>query len=252
MSSTAAEWDWCGSLTPAAIAASAPPVADLCLNAEVHRVGSRRGYAELVTAHRDFLHPLPEGDATAGPVALRRRDRIQESAGGRYWSAVGRRQARSLRLRRVGDHRDPGGDLLGLRGPRGDPVPAEVQRAYDLGATWAGTYDQPLPHLDAAVTFAPAGCGDQRPQSTGSRRNGGDQRHPPRPDPAVRLRRPVVGAQSAVGGQRDARGRADFLSVVGPAGVQTQFEVLPLDDAPGGPRGGSSPVTSGAFVLVCD
>ena len=35
---------------------------------------------------------------------------------------------------------------------------AEVQRARDLGAEWAGTYDQELPHrLDAAITFAPSG-----------------------------------------------------------------------------------------------
>ena len=35
---------------------------------------------------------------------------------------------------------------------------AERERAIDLGATWAGGYDDPPPvALDAAVTFAPAG-----------------------------------------------------------------------------------------------
>lgn len=37
--------------------------------------------------------------------------------------------------------------------------PADQQRARDLGATWAGRYEEPPPvPLDAAITFAPAGA----------------------------------------------------------------------------------------------
>ncbi|HPE14160.1 MAG TPA: alcohol dehydrogenase catalytic domain-containing protein, partial [Actinomycetota bacterium] len=38
---------------------------NLCLNAKFTGWDRDGGYAELVTAHRDFVHPLPEGDATA-------------------------------------------------------------------------------------------------------------------------------------------------------------------------------------------
>lgn len=115
------------------------------------------GFAELVTARADFVTRLPDGfDAIAGAPLL---------CGG----AIG---LRSLRVAGI----EPGG-RLGLYGFGASATcaiqvarhwgcevfvctrsPAEQQRALDLGAAWAGGYDDPPPvRLDAAVTFAPVG-----------------------------------------------------------------------------------------------
>ncbi len=130
---------------------------NLCERSEFtgwHRDG---GFAERVTARADFVHRLPDDlDAVAASPLL---------CGG----AIG---LRSLRVSGVG----PGG-RLGLYGfgasatcviqiarYRGCEVyvctrsATEQQRARDLGAVWAGGYDQvPPAPLDAAITFAPAG-----------------------------------------------------------------------------------------------
>jgi propanol-preferring alcohol dehydrogenase len=119
------------------------------------------GYATAMTARADFVHPLPDGfdDLDAAPLLC----------GG----AIG---YRSLRVAGV----DPAGApglRLGLYGfgasatiaiqlavhagaevyvaTRSQP---ERRAAEELGAQWAGGYDEapPVP-LDAAITFAPAG-----------------------------------------------------------------------------------------------
>lgn len=119
-----------------------------------HRDG---GFAERCTARADFVHPLPDGfDSTAAAPLL---------CGG----AIGLRALRVSGIR-------PGGKL-GLYGFGASATcaiqiarhwgcdmfvctrsPVEQQRALDLGASWAGSYDErpPVP-LDAAVTFAPVG-----------------------------------------------------------------------------------------------
>ncbi len=69
------------------------------------------GYAELVTAHRDFVHPLPEGAPVAMAPLL---CGLPLAARGRARPRLGRCPAWALRLRRVGHDRDPGRAPLGL------------------------------------------------------------------------------------------------------------------------------------------
>lgn len=115
------------------------------------------GFARSMTARADFTHLLPDGfDAVASAPLL---------CGG----AIG---LRSLRVSGI----EPGGKL-GLYGFGASATCAiqiarhwscevyvctrsadEQARALELGAVWAGSYDQRPPEpLDAAVTFAPAG-----------------------------------------------------------------------------------------------
>jgi propanol-preferring alcohol dehydrogenase len=115
------------------------------------------GFAELVTARAEFVHPLPTGFDPVGAAPL--------LCGG----AIG---LRSLRVSGI----EPGG-RLGLYGFGASATCAiqiarhwgcevfvstrsesEQRRARDLGAAWAGGYgERPPAPLDAAVTFAPVG-----------------------------------------------------------------------------------------------
>jgi propanol-preferring alcohol dehydrogenase len=119
-----------------------------------HRDG---GFAERVVARADFVHPLPDGFDTVEAAPL--------LCGG----AIG---LRALRVSGV----EPGG-RLGLYGFGASATCAiqiarhwqcevvvctrstdEQQRALQLGAVWAGSYDErPPAALDAAITFAPVG-----------------------------------------------------------------------------------------------
>jgi alcohol dehydrogenase, propanol-preferring len=118
------------------------------------------GYATHVTARADFVHRLPDGfdDLDAAPLLC----------GG----VIG---YRSLKVAGMG--RERAGARLGLYGFGASATcviqvavhwglevhvctrsESEQRAALELGATWAGGYDQtpPVP-LDAAITFAPAG-----------------------------------------------------------------------------------------------
>lgn len=119
------------------------------------------GYATRMVVRADFAHPLPEGftDLDAAPLLC----------GG----AIG---YRSLRVAGI-DLADARGTRLGLYGFGASATIAiqlavdagcevfvatrsasEQAAARDLGAVWAGGYDDPPPTaLDSAVTFAPAG-----------------------------------------------------------------------------------------------
>ncbi len=130
------------------------------------------GWATHATADADHAHPIPDlgphfptGDAAAAAVA-------PLLCGG----VIG---YRSLRV--AGVLPPPDGSSAGLRlglfgfgasaslalqvarflGVQCYVVtrsPGEVRRARDLGAAWAGTYEESLPtRLDAAITFAPVG-----------------------------------------------------------------------------------------------
>jgi propanol-preferring alcohol dehydrogenase len=115
------------------------------------------GYADQALARADFAVRLPErfADLAAAPLLC----------GG----VIGYRALRVSGIRP--------GERLGLYGFGASALlaiqvalhwgcqvfvatrsPAEQQRALDMGAAWAGSYDEapPVP-LDAAVTFAPAG-----------------------------------------------------------------------------------------------
>jgi propanol-preferring alcohol dehydrogenase len=211
------------------------------------------GYAELVTAHRDFVHPLPGGD----PVAL-----APLLCGG----VIG---FRSLRVAGLG----PGsaGARLGLYGFGASATIAiqvarywgchtyvvtrsehEVQRALDLGATWAGTYDQPPPErLDAAITFAPSG--DVVVAALKALDKGGTVAiNAIHLDAIPRLdyddlwwERSLRSVANVT--RQDVR---DFLAVVPQAGVHTQYEVLPLAQAPQALERLEAGDVRGAFVLV--
>jgi len=115
------------------------------------------GYAEKVTVRADFAVRLPErfGDLTAAPLLC----------GG----VIGYRALRVSGIRpgeRLGLYGFGASALLAIQvavhwGCRvfvATRSPAEQRRALEMGAEWAGSYDDPPPHpLDAAVTFAPVG-----------------------------------------------------------------------------------------------
>lgn len=128
---------------------------------------------------------------------------------------------------------------------------AEVQRALELGAAWAGTYEQQPPEpLDAAVTFAPAAevvVAALRATDRGA---------------AVAINAihlddigPI--RYSDLWWERSVRSvanvtRADateFLALVAAGGIHTQFEELPLSAAPEALERLSRGDVRGAFVL---
>jgi propanol-preferring alcohol dehydrogenase len=226
---------------------------NLCENARFTGWDRDGGYAELVTAHKDFVHPLPAGDpAEIAPLLC----------GG----VIG---FRSLRVAGVGP--ESAGARVGLYGFGASATiaiqianhwgcethvitrsPAEVQRALDLGATWAGTYEQAPPHpLDAAVTFAPSG--DVVVAALKAVDRGA-----PVAINAIHLDRIPQMDYDDLWWERSLRSVAnvtradvrDFLAVVPLAGVRTQFEVVPLDQAPGALERLEAGDVRGAFVLV--
>ena len=210
------------------------------------------GYAELVTAHRDFVHPLPPGDPAAMAPLL---------CGG----VIG---FRSLRVAGLGPH--SAGTRLGLFGFGASATVAiqvarfwgcqcyvvtrsqvEVRRALELGAVWAGTYDQAMPQrLDAAVTFAPSG--DVVVSALRALDKGGIVAIN-----AIHLDRIPQLNYDDLWWERSLRSVAnvtradvrDFLAVVPAAGVTTQFEVVPLAAAPMALDRVESGDVRGAFVL---
>jgi alcohol dehydrogenase, propanol-preferring len=130
---------------------------NLCADAVFTGWDRDGGYAETMTARADFVFPVPEtfSDVEAAPLLC----------GG----VIG---YRSLRISGI----VPGG-RLGLYGFGASALLAmqvalhwgcevyvatrsgrERERAVELGAVWAGSYDDPPPvAFDAAVTFAPVG-----------------------------------------------------------------------------------------------
>ncbi len=126
---------------------------------DIHFTGWHRdgGYAERAVANADFVYPLPDGFDSIDAAPL--------LCGG----AIG---LRALRVSGI----EPGG-RLGLYGFGASATcaiqiarywdcevfvctrsPAEQERALQLGAVWAGRYDERPPEpLDAAITFAPVG-----------------------------------------------------------------------------------------------
>ena len=211
------------------------------------------GYAELVTAHKDFVHPLPSGDPTHIAPLL---------CGG----VIG---YRSLKVAGVGPDRE--GMRVGLYGfgasatialqvarfwgaetyvvTRSD---AEVQRALELGATWAGTYDRAVPTpLDAAVTFAPSG------EVVVSALKALDKGATVAIN-AIHLDRIPQLDYDDLWWERSLRSVAnvtrqdvrEFLDLVAPANVRTQTEVVAREEAPAALERLEAGQVRGAFVLV--
>jgi propanol-preferring alcohol dehydrogenase len=226
---------------------------NLCEHARFTGWDRDGGYAELVSAHQDFVHPLPPGEPEAIAPLL---------CGG----VIG---FRSLRVAGVGPA--SAGMNVGLFGFGASATiaiqvanlwgchcfvvtrsQAEVQRALELGATWAGTYDQPVPEpLDAAVTFAPSG--DVVVAALQALDRGAAVAIN-----AIHLDRIPQLDYDDLWWERSLRSVAnvtrqdirDFLAVVPEAGVRTQYEVLPLEDAPGALSRLEAGDVRGAFVLV--
>jgi propanol-preferring alcohol dehydrogenase len=225
---------------------------NLCVSARFTGWDRDGGYAELVTAHRDFVHPVPAGE----PV-----DVAPLLCGG----VIG---FRSLRVAGVGPQ--SGGAAVGLFGFGASATiaiqiathwgcdcyvvtrsQAEVRRALDLGAAWASTYDKAVPvPLDAAVTFAPSGdvvVAALRSLDRGAAVaiNAIHLDRVPQLDYAdlwwERSLRSVANVTRA-----DVR---DFLAVTDPAGVRTQIEVLPLEAAPQALERLEAGDVRGTFVL---
>lgn len=199
------------------------------------------GYAGLVRAHPGFIHPIPRSlaqrsDADVapllcggvigyrslhiagidGPVPAGRTQRL---------GLFGFGASASLAIQ-VATH-------WGVRCSAITRSPSEVDRAVALGAEWAGTYDETVPHeLDAAITFAPSG--DVVLAALRSVRRGGTVAIN-----AIHLDRIPQLDYDDLWWERSLRSvanvtRADvreFLDLVGPADVRTSFETLPLSDA---------------------
>jgi propanol-preferring alcohol dehydrogenase len=232
-----------------------------CLSGRENLCGAARftgwdrdgGYAELVTAHRDFVHPLPPGDPAALAPLL---------CGG----VIG---LRALRVAGVGP--ESADAAVGLYGFGASATIAlqiarhwgcrtfvvtrseqEVRRARDLGAEWAGTYDTPLPtRLDAAVTFAPSG--DVVVSALQALDKGGTVAIN-----AIHLDRIPQFDYDDLWWERSIRSVAnvtrqdvrDFLALVPAAHIRTQYEVLPLAEAPRALQRLEAGDVRGAFVLI--
>lgn len=230
---------------------------NLCLHAEFTGWDVDGGWAEHVVADAAFachLDHLGEdvGDAAVAPLLC----------GG----VIG---YRALRVAEVGP--DSAGMRVGLFGfgasatialqilrhwgalpyvvTRGS---AEAERALSLGAAWAGTYeDAPPERLDAAVTFAPAG-------SVVVAALRACDRGAPVAINAIHLDCiPALDYQD-LWWERSLRSvanvtredAAEFLSLVPEAGIRTQYEELPLAEAPSALVRLSVGDVRGAFVLL--
>jgi propanol-preferring alcohol dehydrogenase len=129
---------------------------NLCEQARFTGWDTDGGYAQLAVVRADFAFALPEGfdDLSAAPllcggvIGYRSLKRAQVKPGERL-GLYGFGASASLAIQ-VARH-------WGCRVFVATRSKAEQDRARQLGAEWAGAYDEPLPErLDAAVTFAPA------------------------------------------------------------------------------------------------
>lgn len=226
---------------------------NLCLSAEFTGWDRDGGWAEYVTARADHAHPMGEGSASdiapllcggvIGYRALRVAGVGPESAGTRVGLfGFGASATISLQLARFW-----GAEVYVVTRSAG-----EVSRARELGADWAGTYDEAIPQrLDAAVTFAPAG--EVVLQALRACDRGAAVAIN-----AIHLDGIPAFDYADLWWERSLRSVAnvtrsdvrEFLALVGPAQVQTQTEVLGLAEAPTALRRLRAGQVSGAFVLV--
>ena len=214
------------------------------------------GYATHVTARADFVHRLPDGfdDLDAAPLLC----------GG----VIG---YRSLRVAGMGPERS--GARLGLYGFGASATCViqvavhwglevhvctrsvrEQEAARQLGAAWAGGYDEspPVP-LDAAITFAPSGAVVATALKALDR--GGVVAVN-----AIHLDRLPEMAYDDLWWERSIRSVAnvtrddvrEFLALAAAIPVRTRTEVLPLDQADTALRRLAAGDVSGSFVLRVD
>lgn len=130
---------------------------NLCESAQFCGWDRDGGYAELVTARADFVHPLPDGpsDADLAPLLCAgvigyRSLRVAEVAAGKRLGLFGFGASASIVIQ-IAVH-------LGAEVHVCTRSEREQALALELGATWAGGFDErpPVP-LDSAITTAPVG-----------------------------------------------------------------------------------------------
>lgn len=130
---------------------------NLCESAELCGWDRDGGYAELVTARADFVHPLPDGpsDADLAPLLCAgvigyRSLRVAEVAAGEKLGLFGFGASASIVIQ-LAVH-------LGAEVHVCTRSERERRLALELGATWAGDFDERPPALlDSAITTAPVG-----------------------------------------------------------------------------------------------
>lgn len=236
---------------------------NLCRDARFTGWDVDGGWADHVLAQADFVHAIPS-DA-AGP-ATSDAERDVAVAPLLCGGVIG---YRSLRVAGIGP--DSAGRRLGLFGFGASASlaiqvarhwdvrcfvitrsGAEVRRARELGAEWAGTYDESVPvALDAAITFAPAGAVVRDALKTLDR--GGvlaiNAIHldeiPSIDYDDLWWERSIHSVANVT--RADVR---EFLALVGPARVRTATEVMDLADAPTALQRLRAGDVTGAFVLL--
>lgn len=229
---------------------------NLCLAAKFTGYDLDGGYATGVVAHADFAHHLGHlgddlDDAAVAPLlcggvigyrALRVAG-VTEGAAGMRVGLYGFGASATIALQVA--------NYWGAEVYVVTRAQAERDRAMELGAAWAGTYDDTPPvALDAAVTFAPAGevvlaalraCDRGAAVAINAIHLDGI--------PAFdyddlwweRSLRSVANVT-----RRDAH---EFLALVPQAGIRTQYEEMPLGDAPTALSRLAAGDVRGAFVL---
>lgn len=232
---------------------------NLCLHAQFTGWDVDGGWAEQVRADPRYVFPIPDdladrSDAEVAPLlcagvigyrSLRIAGITGPAAGDTVRLGLYGFGASASQAIQVATH-------WGVRCSVVTRSPAEVARALELGAEWAGTYDDAVPHdLDAAITFAPSG--DVVLQALRSVRRGGIVAIN-----AIHLDRVPQFDYDDLWWERSLRSvanvtRADvreFLALVGPADIRTSIEQLPLEQAaPALERLAAGDVT-GSFVLI--
>jgi propanol-preferring alcohol dehydrogenase len=220
------------------------------------------GYAEWTLARADFVHSIPDmganfpaglaGDIAIAPLlcggvigyrALHVAEIGPDSAGARL-GLYGFGASASLTIQMA--------TYFGVRSFVVTRSPTEVARAKALGAEWAGTYDEQVPEkLDAAITFAPAGR--VVTDALQALDKGGTVAIN-----AIHLDNIPAIDYDDLWWERSIRSVAnvtrkdvrDFLNVVGPAGIHTATETLPLSQAATALERLRAGDVAGAFVLI--
>ncbi len=210
------------------------------------------GYAGYISARADFAFPLPRGfdDLAAAPllcggvIGYRSLKISGISPGGRL-GLFGFGASASLALQ-VARHWDCE-VYVSTRSER------EQARARELGAVWAGRYDEAPPApLDAAITFAPAGETVVRALEAVDR--GGTvainaihlDRVPEFSYDLLWLERSIRSVANFT--RRDAR---EFLSLAAAIPIRTAIDVYPLEAANTALQRLAAGQVSGAAVLQC-
>lgn len=220
------------------------------------------GYAQWALARADFVHTIPDLNSNF-PVGIDGDIAIAPLLCG---GVIG---YRSLHVAGIGPDSD--GARLGLYGFGASASLAiqvanfygvrsfvvtrsqsEATRARALGAEWAGTYDDRVPEkLDAAITFAPVGRVVN--DALGALDKGGTvainaihlDSIPQLDYDDLWWERSIRSVANVT--RQDVR---DFLKVVGPAGIRTAAEALPLGEAPSALERLRAGDVTGAFVLI--